>query len=140
MVDLVNRARVREVIGRQSSRCVLLASHDLADIQAVCDRAYVMACGRFVAQGSPRELAERVGTPIRVELISYEKEAIQTILRRRPWRPSWDGPRCRLVCSSLTEGLDLASELASSGSNLESLRIEAPALEEAILELLRANE
>jgi ABC-2 type transport system ATP-binding protein len=42
---------------RAEGRAVLLTTHDMAEAQALCDRIAVIAKGRIVATGTPRELA-----------------------------------------------------------------------------------
>ena len=46
---------------------VLLSSHLLHQVQAVCDRVAIFVRGRVVAQGAPSELASRGGGPEEVE-------------------------------------------------------------------------
>jgi sodium transport system ATP-binding protein len=41
---------------REANKCVLLSSHLMAEVSAVCDNVVVMARGQVVAQGSPAEL------------------------------------------------------------------------------------
>ncbi len=41
---------------RDVGRAVLLTTHDMAEAEALCDRIAVIAAGRIVAMGSPREL------------------------------------------------------------------------------------
>ncbi len=51
------RALVRELAA--SGTCVLLASHDLDEVEAVADRVLIIDRGRLVAEGSPQGLADR---------------------------------------------------------------------------------
>ena len=44
---------------REEGRCVLLSSHVMQEVTALCDKVVVIAKGRVVAQGSPAELLER---------------------------------------------------------------------------------
>lgn len=46
---------------RGQGRCVLLSSHVMQEIAAVCDRVVVVAAGRVVAVDSPQGLLERTG-------------------------------------------------------------------------------
>jgi sodium transport system ATP-binding protein len=46
---------------RAEGRCVLLSSHVMQEVAALCDRIVVIANGRVVAQGTPEELRERTG-------------------------------------------------------------------------------
>src|SRR5206468_8081338 len=47
------RKLIRELAGKHT---VMLSTHILPEVEAVCDRAIVIAGGRIVAQGTPDEL------------------------------------------------------------------------------------
>jgi sodium transport system ATP-binding protein len=47
---------------RAEGRCVLLSSHVMQEVAALCDRIVVIANGHVVAQGTPEELRERTGS------------------------------------------------------------------------------
>jgi sodium transport system ATP-binding protein len=46
---------------RAEGRCVLLSSHVMQEVAALCDRVVVIAHGRLVAQGTPEELRAQTG-------------------------------------------------------------------------------
>ena len=46
---------------RAEGRCVLLSSHVMQEVAALCDRIVVIANGHVVAQGTPEQLRERTG-------------------------------------------------------------------------------
>ena len=46
---------------RAEGRCVLLSSHVMQEVAALCDRIVVIAHGRVVADGTPDELRARTG-------------------------------------------------------------------------------
>jgi sodium transport system ATP-binding protein len=46
---------------RAEGRCVLLSSHVMQEVAALCDRIVVIASGHVVAQGTPEELRARTG-------------------------------------------------------------------------------
>jgi sodium transport system ATP-binding protein len=46
---------------RAEGRCVLLSSHVMQEVAALCDRIVVIARGHDVAQGTPEELRARTG-------------------------------------------------------------------------------
>lgn len=55
---------------------VLLSSHLLHQVQAVCDRVAIFVKGEVVAQGSPRDLASRTRGPEEVEVVTTSNESI----------------------------------------------------------------
>src|SRR5206468_4407084 len=62
---------------------VMLSTHILPEVEAVCDRAIVIAGGRIVAQGSPDELraSRRMQARVLVECKAPAKEVEAALLR-----------------------------------------------------------
>jgi ABC-2 type transport system ATP-binding protein len=54
---------------RQEGRAVLLATHDMAEAERLCDRIAVIAQGRIVATGAPRELIAASGAATLEDMI-----------------------------------------------------------------------
>ncbi|HEX2153676.1 MAG TPA: ABC transporter ATP-binding protein [Acidimicrobiia bacterium] len=67
-------------LATDSGVTVLLSSHLLHQVQAVCDRVAIFVNGRVVAQGRPHELASQQDGPIRVE---FRFEGDQEAARNR---------------------------------------------------------
>ena len=62
-LDIGAGRAVRRLIAelRDAGRCILLSSHIMAEVEALCDRLVVIAGGRVVASGTPDELRQRTG-------------------------------------------------------------------------------
>ncbi len=63
-LDVVHAYRVREIIkryAREHGVTILLSSHNMLEVEHVCDRVGIIYRGRLVAEGTPRELKERYG-------------------------------------------------------------------------------
>lgn len=60
-VDPDGRSEVRSLVRElaASGTCVLLASHDLDEVEEIADRVLIIDRGRLVAEGSPQGLADR---------------------------------------------------------------------------------
>ena len=54
---------------REEGRAVLLATHDLAEAERLCDRIAVIAQGRIVATGAPRDLIAASGAATLEDMI-----------------------------------------------------------------------
>ena len=50
-----------EAYRRRRGATLLLASHNMAEVERLCDRVVFMQSGRVVADGTPRGLLERFG-------------------------------------------------------------------------------
>ena len=46
---------------KAAGRCVLLSTHVMQEVAALCDRIVIIAGGRVIADGTPDELRERAG-------------------------------------------------------------------------------
>ncbi len=64
MLDPVASRDVRELVdrlAREESRCVVICSHNLVEVQQLCDRVVVLEHGRVIATGPPSTLAAELG-------------------------------------------------------------------------------
>jgi ABC-2 type transport system ATP-binding protein len=71
-LDPLMEAGFREVVAdeRHSGRTVLLSSHILAEVEALCDRVSIVRSGRIVESGTLAELRHLTLTSIQAELAS----------------------------------------------------------------------
>jgi ABC-2 type transport system ATP-binding protein len=74
------RKLIRDLKGQHT---VMLSTHILPEVEAVCDRAIVIAGGRIVAQGTPEELRQsrRLAARVLIECRGPAKE-VQAALSR----------------------------------------------------------
>lgn len=63
-LDVMATRAMRDVIRRlrDEGHCVLFSSHVMQEVAALCDRILIIAAGRVVAEGSPEQLREQMGT------------------------------------------------------------------------------
>ncbi len=62
-LDVMSIRVVRRLIRRLAAagKCVILSTHVMQEVAAVCDRVVIVAAGRVVAEGTPDELRSRAG-------------------------------------------------------------------------------
>lgn len=63
-LDVLHSVHVRTIIKRYAKEhgvTVLLSSHNMLDVEYLCDRVALVNKGKLVAQGSPAELKEKYG-------------------------------------------------------------------------------
>ncbi|MCW8916852.1 MAG: ATP-binding cassette domain-containing protein [Magnetovibrio sp.] len=62
-LDVMSSRAVRELIGEMKAEghCILISSHIMSEVSALCDHLVIVANGRKVAEGSPDELRDMVG-------------------------------------------------------------------------------
>jgi sodium transport system ATP-binding protein len=62
-LDIMATRALRELIRRlrDAGKCILMSSHIMQEVSALCDHIVVVSHGRAVNQGTPSELIERTG-------------------------------------------------------------------------------
>jgi ABC-2 type transport system ATP-binding protein len=71
-IDLINARKIREFIrekGRESKQTVLLSSHNMSDIEQVCDRIVIISQGEIVFDGSIREVNQINGQMKQIRVV-----------------------------------------------------------------------
>jgi ABC-2 type transport system ATP-binding protein len=112
---------------RHRDRTVLLSSHILSEVEALCDRVSIIRRGKVVESGTLAELRHLTRTSIQAELSSAAVG-----LDRLPGVHGLDVEGNRVRCEVDTAQLDgLMKELAAAG--IKSLVAQPPTLEELFL-------
>lgn len=77
---------IREIIrGLGKDHTVILSSHIMQEVSAVCDHVMIIAKGKLVATGSPEELSKMLAGDNTYRMtIKGEKETIETALKKIP--------------------------------------------------------
>jgi len=62
-LDVINAQEIRKTVKRYASQgtTMLLSSHNMLEVELLCDRIALINDGRIVAEGTPSELKERYG-------------------------------------------------------------------------------
>jgi sodium transport system ATP-binding protein len=62
-LDVLSARTLRNLLAalRAAGKCVILSSHVMAEIAALCDRVVIVSRGRVVGEGAPEELLCRTG-------------------------------------------------------------------------------
>ncbi len=125
LMEAAFRACIEEE--RQRGRTVLLSSHILSEVEALCDRVTIIRRGRAVESGTLPELRHLTRTSIAAELASPPDG-----LDQLPGVHDLDVEGNRVRCEVDTERLDgLLRRLSAAG--VRSLTSQPPTLEELFL-------
>jgi ABC-2 type transport system ATP-binding protein len=157
-MDPAAKAATRELIAslRADGTTVLLTTHELHDVERLADRIAIMADGRLVAEGTPKELlagaAHRLRLRLERALDPDEREVLQRAIGGLPAGPApaaLPGQHPILVDDGAAgryriEGIDpdpslvasVAAALARLGLLVVELRSTGSTLEERYLELV----
>lgn len=144
------RALVREL---GSDRTMLVSSHILPEINAICSRILILAGGVLRADGSPDDLIARHGAPARVAIEARAPaERLETVIRAVPgvqsvrtepcpgadtegWTKAEATPHAREA--DLRE--PIAAAFASAGILVRELTVRRSSIEDVFLSLTQAD-
>ncbi len=142
---------MRELIkGLAGSHTVILSSHILSEISAVCDHILIISKGKLVAGGSPKQLEEMMQAKTEVEVTVLgeqdQAEAVLSQMKEVERFTIQPGEETGSMVLSLTavENADIRKELsvALSGAGLPilSMNRSEKSLEDIFLELTGVEE
>jgi ABC-2 type transport system ATP-binding protein len=135
-LDPLMEASFREVITEEhhSGRTVLLSSHILAEVEALCHRVSIIRAGRIVESGTLADLRHLTRTSVAAELAAPPDGLLQL-----PGVHNLEVDGTRIRCQVDSEKIDaLLRQLTSVG--VRSLLSQPPTLEELFLRHYQAEE
>ena len=141
---------MRDLIrGLAGEHTVILSSHILSEISAVCDHIMIISHGKLVASGSPEELQERMrGTSEQIVTVLGEKEQAEEILKKLDAVERFtfeDGEEegSILIRLAVKENADIRKELSvalsGEGMPILSMSRSEKSLEDIFLELTESD-
>lgn len=87
-LDPNQKQEVRNLIKKMGrEKCIILSTHILEEVEAVCSRAIIIGEGKIVADGSPEELRSRskLHGAITLELIGVDRKDALSALEKVQW-------------------------------------------------------
>lgn len=140
-LDVEGRAALHRQIGRLKERgcAILLASHDMAEVERLCDQIVLLKGGRVAFSGSPSELLCQGETGAQIGLktgVPLDAAA----LRNCRFTGEHQG-YALYQTQQLSEGLwELLSLARSAGVRVEDVRVEHQSLEDRFLDFAQQEE
>ncbi|MDA0997814.1 MAG: ABC transporter ATP-binding protein [Proteobacteria bacterium] len=144
-LDPNQKHQVRELIrGMAADKAVVISTHILEEVEAVCTRAVIIAKGRLLADGTPAELLARspLHNALRIEVDNAGADAVLDDVRNMPGIAAVElvdaGAdvsviRIRSAAGSIT--IDVAAMLKSKGHRVRDLATEKGALDAIFREI-----
>ncbi len=137
-LDVISKERLRQFLiaeRRRENMTLLLTTHDMSDIERLCDRVLVVDHGRLAYDGTLPELTRRVGLKrvLVVDLVAPHSPL--TVPGAEHLGSELDGLRQRLAFAP--ETTTAAQLLAAVGTQAEvrDLTLEEPAIEDIVATL-----
>lgn len=135
-LDPAARRETWRLVGlvRDQGATVVLVTHDMEEVQHLCDRVLLLHDGRVAASGTPMDLVARLGGPVRVTFtiaptILDVLEAVPGVIEVRH-----DGVLADVFCDAASVVL-VAGEVARYGHTPSDFAVSRPDLSDVFLTL-----
>jgi ABC-2 type transport system ATP-binding protein len=138
-LDPAGQHDIRSLIRRLASggRTILLCSHQLHEIEQLCERVAILKAGKLLAQGRVDDLLKRDGIFVRVR---GDLHAALALVRGLDWvvgaRPHANGI---LVDAASERSADITIVLTNAGIPVSEIRQQQATLEDVFLELTEGS-
>ena len=121
---------------RRSNRTIILASHNMAEVEAICDRVAIIDKGKIIASGTPDDLKRSLGAPALVMEVSppqSEFEMLSTVEGVKGFTSSIEEERGLSTVQIVVE-TDTAARAAEDAVRKQGLKVVASWRKQATLE------
>jgi ABC-2 type transport system ATP-binding protein len=132
-LDVVAKERIRQFIqhvNRQRGVTVILTTHDLSDVEKLCERVMIIDKGRLLYDGALAALSERFGgqRQLRVDLAEdYDDVSVEgaRVIQRQGQRVAYQFKRSEITASELIGRL-------STRYRIQDLEVREPDIEDTV--------
>ena len=134
-MDPAGMAEIRDLIRRLGTggRTVLLSSHLLHEVEAVCDSVAILSRGKLIAQG---DVAELLGAGAQIQFRTTDDEKAKEILSTMDWvKDLWEDEGYLVANAPSHRSGDLTAALSGAGVYVTEMRPRAKTLEQYFLEV-----
>lgn len=122
---------------KEQGKTIFLSSHNLADVQALCDRVGMISAGEMIAVDSIDALGEKLDLGYRLQLTVEPLEEGLKVVKRLPFvsRPRVEDVQLVLYCGK-GEKMDVIKALLEQDLEMMDFTIKEPDLEEIFVKVM----
>ncbi|HEV2137272.1 MAG TPA: ABC transporter ATP-binding protein [Nitrososphaerales archaeon] len=138
-LDVMTARSIREFLqkqARRSERTIILASHNMAEVEAICERVAIIDKGKIIAAGTPEDLKRSLGAPALVMEVSPPQSGFEMLSRVegvKGFTSSTEEERGLSTVQIVVE-TDTAARAAEDAVKREGLKVVASWRKQATLE------
>lgn len=145
-LDVMTAISIREFLkkqARENGRTIIIATHNMAEAEAICDRVAIIDRGKIIASGTPDALKRSLGAPALVMEVQPAPESLEFLSSLpgvKGFTSTTDEERGLTTIQVVVES-DAAAENAQARMPSEGYRVlthwrKAPTLEEVFVALV----
>ncbi len=138
-VDVQGRAELHKYIRelKSSGITLLLATHDMAEAQSLCDRIAILIGGKVAVLGTPEQVTSAGSAQTRVTIKTAKGTLLcQGNVRYARFMKNTDDYALWLCSDTANAVMELLRAAMDAGDTVEDLRVERPTLEERFIEIV----
>ncbi|GAB6945068.1 ABC transporter ATP-binding protein [Vulcanisaeta sp. JCM 14467] len=123
-LDPISAREVRDLVRRlrREGKAILFTSHNLWEVEEVCDRVGIISNGRMIIEGSPRDIKDMLGLKYVIE-VEVQLNGLAETIREETTNPVETLRR-------------VISDFETRGFRISRIRINEPSLEEAFIRVV----
>lgn len=120
---------------------IILASHDMAEVESLCDRIAIIVKGDIAALGTPNEISKVGNGNTKLVLKTNNNSITLTTKLENSKIIASNSDYIDILCKDLTTGLsELLSIITKNNDKIQDLKIEKLSLEERFMEIINEKE
>jgi ABC-2 type transport system ATP-binding protein len=124
---------------RDRNISVLFTSHNMAEVEQICDRVLILKNGIIIADNKPQEIAASISkTRVNLMIETHDFAKVQEYVHQRNWRSEIKEHFIEIQVDE-HDVASLLVGLAKVGVDYSQISIEKPTLEDYFLHILKKN-
>lgn len=138
-LDVHTRVELHEIMREERAKgtAILLASHDMSEVEELADRVAILLKGKIVATGTPNEIITSGDSKVRIH-VKTQKDNLSDLSLEQV-QITKDAEGYRVFDTEDIEGAisQILSHIKSKGDKLLDLRVERPSLEDRFINITK---
>lgn len=139
--DIAHKARqILKQIHKEQNTTILYTSHNMAEVEEMCDRIIFLQKGKIIASGTPKELKDKLRDYYLELSFAPEKQtAFVQFLQAKEWIYEIKTPGHLCIHATADNLPTLFKEISGQNFGIYDIDVNKPNLEEVFLKYARAN-
>ena len=141
-LDVEGRVQLHKEIRRlrEEGVTIILASHDMAEVESLCDYIVIIVDGKLVIEGTPEEITASSQSDSKI-IIKTESNQLKSYHLKHSHLISTSNDYYTLLSNDIESSLmEILQILKANHDKIIDLRVEKPSLEERFMEFVNEKE